>query len=312
MPIPEPPQLVWDDPGEQPAPQVSAMTRDEAIDLARKHLRAAAGKNYRRFRDPPPDWIIDAILEARGAAPRAEQSAAPQGEVEREAFEAHVRSLGRGHQLEPHPKFPGYKSDTMQTYWCGWQARAAIASATPPADSADSLGASPAVAADKLSDFWRSAFPDGMTAEQVCAELADYHFLLEQVPKVYDAVTGGLLTKTNYEASTIIAAFEDHLNERVEEAVQEAIEESEGSTPPEPVPQAEALTDAERLDAFVANPGWELSKTNDPDAEADELWQVHRVSGGRNDREWTLIGAGPTPRAAIDASIRASKGGEHG
>jgi hypothetical protein len=40
-----------------------------------------------------------------------------------------------------------------------------------------------------------------------------------------------------------------------------------------------------------------------PECRDEELWQVHRVSGGRNDREWTLIGQGETPRAAIDAAV---------
>lgn len=59
--------------------------------------------------------------------------------------------------------------------------------------------------------------------------------------------------------------------------------------------------DAARLDA-LAQPGWELSMNNDSEAMDDELWQVHRVSGGRNDREWRLIGQGVSPREAIDAA----------
>jgi hypothetical protein len=36
----------------------------------------------------------------------------------------------------------------------------------------------------------------------------------------------------------------------------------------------------------------------------DPEWRVHRVNGGRNDREWTLIGRGPTPADAIIAALR--------
>lgn len=57
-----------------------------------------------------------------------------------------------------------------------------------------------------------------------------------------------------------------------------------------------------RLDA-LSTPGWELSENSDPERTPAQTWQVHRVSGGRNDREWTLIGEGETPRAAIDAAI---------
>lgn len=63
--------------------------------------------------------------------------------------------------------------------------------------------------------------------------------------------------------------------------------------------------DTVRLDA-LARPGWELSANNDPECGLNEMWQVHRVSGGRNDREWTLIGNGATPRAAIDSALAAS------
>lgn len=70
-------------------------------------------------------------------------------------------------------------------------------------------------------------------------------------------------------------------------------------------PAGDVVMDAVRLDA-LGTPGWELSMNSDPECMPDELWQVHRVSGGRNDREWTLIGEGANPRAAIDSAIAAS------
>jgi len=68
--------------------------------------------------------------------------------------------------------------------------------------------------------------------------------------------------------------------------------------------------DAARLNAFT--PGWELSHCWDGDD--DVYWAVHRVSGGRNDREWTLVGRGATVRAAIDAALasQAQEGKQHG
>jgi hypothetical protein len=75
------------------------------------------------------------------------------------------------------------------------------------------------------------------------------------------------------------------------------------SASPSPAPAA-GNEDAVMLDAFDAHPSWELSMTSDPDAEPDELWQVHRCSGGRNDREWTLIGSGATARDAIRAAMK--------
>lgn len=56
--------------------------------------------------------------------------------------------------------------------------------------------------------------------------------------------------------------------------------------------------DSARLDwlesnrnAELAHEGWE-----------EDVWQVHTVNGGRNDREWTLLAEGDTVREAIDAA----------
>lgn len=66
--------------------------------------------------------------------------------------------------------------------------------------------------------------------------------------------------------------------------------------------EPERITDTDRMDA-LGLPGWELSMNDAVECNAWELWHVHVCSGGRNDREWTLIGAGATPREAIDAAI---------
>lgn len=49
---------------------------------------------------------------------------------------------------------------------------------------------------------------------------------MEQVPKVYMAVTGGKLSKTNYYASTVIEQFEDYTARLCDEAVEEASAEA--------------------------------------------------------------------------------------
>jgi hypothetical protein len=65
--------------------------------------------------------------------------------------------------------------------------------------------------------------------------------------------------------------------------------------------EVEALrADRDRLDALEAHSGWEASFQEGGDCEC--AWQVHCVSGGRNDREWKLIGQGETLRAAIDTA----------
>jgi len=37
-------------------------------------------------------------------------------------------------------------------------------------------------------------------------------------------------------------------------------------------------------------------------AEGEAAWRVHRTSGNRNDREWTLISTGQTPLEAVQAA----------
>lgn len=79
---------------------------------------------------------------------------------------------------------------------------------------------------------WPEAYPDGMTEQDVKNELHDYQQVLEQVPKVYDHVTGGLLSKPNYLASVVISAADDHLNKMVEEALEEAKDDNDGESVP--------------------------------------------------------------------------------
>lgn len=74
-------------------------------------------------------------------------------------------------------------------------------------------------------------------------------------------------------------------------------------THPSPPPAA----DADRVrawDAFAANINWELSHGYPDGEEEDGCWMVHSANGGRNDREWTLIGRGETP---LDAALAALK-----
>jgi hypothetical protein len=73
--------------------------------------------------------------------------------------------------------------------------------------------------------FWSGVYtPQGMSAEAVKAELADYHFLLQQVPLVYQHVTGGLLSKTNYFASAVMAAADDETTRLAEQEINERVE----------------------------------------------------------------------------------------
>lgn len=59
-------------------------------------------------------------------------------------------------------------------------------------------------------------------------------------------------------------------------------------------------TDAALLDWLEQHPQCEVSHGGWDDP---PLWRVHRVAGGRNDREWTLLGEGETAREAILAAM---------
>lgn len=57
------------------------------------------------------------------------------------------------------------------------------------------------------------------------------------------------------------------------------------------------MSDAEKALAWLAkNPSHEVAYAGWDD---DPQWEVHRVVGNRNDREWHLKGTGATPLAAI-------------
>lgn len=61
---------------------------------------------------------------------------------------------------------------------------------------------------------------------------------------------------------------------------------------------------ADRLAKFGQHTNWELSFCYLDGEEEDGCWAVHSVNGGRNDREWILIGRGETPDDAIRAALQ--------
>ena len=67
----------------------------------------------------------------------------------------------------------------------------------------------------------------------------------------------------------------------------------------------EAEKDAARLD-FLERRRLETDSAGDGNEEP--TFGVHRVSGGRNDREWHCLGRGETLRAAIDTAMQSTKG----
>lgn len=51
---------------------------------------------------------------------------------------------------------------------------------------------------------------------------------------------------------------------------------------------------------LAANPSLEIAHSRWQDDE--DCWQVHTVSGNKNDQEWTLRGSGATPLEAVQAA----------
>ena len=73
---------------------------------------------------------------------------------------------------------------------------------------------------EEWNNFWKGIVcnPDGsINIEQVKKELADFSFVLSQVPKVYCHITGSLLSKVMYQAETVIAKADEYYEQAYEE-----------------------------------------------------------------------------------------------
>ena len=78
-----------------------------------------------------------------------------------------------------------------------------------------------------FEEFWRPlVVVDGrLDSGQVAAELHDYHQVIEAVPSIFMAVTGGRLSYPHYPASSVLAAYEDHLENLRSEWAEDAIKD---------------------------------------------------------------------------------------
>lgn len=63
-----------------------------------------------------------------------------------------------------------------------------------------------------FNEFWADIVqPAGLwDYEQILKELCDYHMLLTMVPKVYDHISGGSISKPNTLAEEVIAEHDRH------------------------------------------------------------------------------------------------------
>jgi hypothetical protein len=79
------------------------------------------------------------------------------------------------------------------------------------------------------SEFWQDIVcdPNGeINKEQLKKELSDYSMILEEVPKVYCALTNDTLSKPHYLAETVIAVASDIQNAEYEDRFKDDVEES--------------------------------------------------------------------------------------
>lgn len=70
---------------------------------------------------------------------------------------------------------------------------------------------------DVFQGFWKDIVckENGeLDTEQVKRELCDYYKMLREVPYVYSAVTGGLLSKPIYDAKTVIDIFYEQYGDK--------------------------------------------------------------------------------------------------
>lgn len=81
-----------------------------------------------------------------------------------------------------------------------------------------------------FDEFWREIVctPYGdLNLDAVMRELHDYKFLLDQIPAIYDEVTGGRLSKTTYTSDSVIRAFQEAREEDIDQAIQDWKEDHE-------------------------------------------------------------------------------------
>lgn len=77
---------------------------------------------------------------------------------------------------------------------------------------------------EKFNSFWRDLVCDeqgNLDLLKVAAELYDYSVVLDQVPRVYMDITNGKLSKPHYEASVVIAAATDAVNDLWDEVLKD-------------------------------------------------------------------------------------------
>lgn len=79
------------------------------------------------------------------------------------------------------------------------------------------------IPADKLEQFWKDTYPNGMTIQNVVDELHDIHMLVDHVTTVYSHFSGGMISKPNTLPTEVILLSDRREQEDLEEHVEDIL-----------------------------------------------------------------------------------------
>jgi len=113
---------------------------------------------------------------------------------------------------------------------------------------------------EQLAAFdWVAGLYEGeqLTREQIGKELADFRFIIDQVPRVYMHITGQRMSKATYYADSVIAEHDSHVDDIVADETRRLgwlpIAEHDGSSDP-----VDVWRDGERFTDFsLVNGRWQ-------------------------------------------------------
>jgi hypothetical protein len=82
---------------------------------------------------------------------------------------------------------------------------------------------------ERWDNFWKEILilPDGsIDVEQLKKELCDFSVLINNIPKIFDAITGGMVSKPMTDPDVVISLHDDYVDRMVEQAVEDYKEEN--------------------------------------------------------------------------------------
>ena len=72
--------------------------------------------------------------------------------------------------------------------------------------------------------FWRGAYPEGATEQDILNELSDFEKLISSAHKVFYEVTGGRISKANTDPDAVLGEFRDFVEEQTDNAIHDHLE----------------------------------------------------------------------------------------